>query len=50
MPYQIVRHGNSFHVINPITGLVHARHTTLNKAKGQVRLLTSLIRPMKHRK
>ena len=39
MPYEIKKNGNSYEVINRDTGKVHAKHTTLEKAKAQVRLL-----------
>lgn len=39
MPYVIERHHGGFQVVNPLTGRVHAKHTTLAKAEAQVRLL-----------
>jgi len=48
MPYKIIAHGNAYQVINADTGIVHAKNTTLNKAKAQVRLLLARERPPKH--
>ena len=39
MPYLIVKHGNSYAVKNKVTGQYKSKHTTLSKAKAQVRLL-----------
>lgn len=39
MPYLIVKHGNSYAVKNTHTGQYKAKHTSLAKAKAQVRLL-----------
>jgi hypothetical protein len=44
MPYQIVKvspYQNIYKVINKDTGIVHSKHTTLLKAKAQIRLLHS---------
>ena len=44
MPYQIVRlkpYENIYKVINKDTKQVHSKHTSLLKAKAQVRLLLS---------
>lgn len=44
MPYIIrkIRNQNQYKVYNPITMMVHSKHTTLEKAKAQVRLLESI--------
>lgn len=39
MPYEIRRAGDGYEVVNRETGKVHARHTSLRKARLQVRLL-----------
>ena len=39
MPYLIEKHGNYYSVKNKVTGQYKAKHTTLTKAKAQVRLL-----------
>jgi hypothetical protein len=39
MPYIIIKHGNTYSVKNTQTGMFKAKHTTLTKAKAQVRLL-----------
>jgi DNA-binding response OmpR family regulator len=45
MPYEIVKKkSGKYEVINRITGEIHAKGTTLNKAKAQVRLLESRMR------
>jgi hypothetical protein len=45
MPYEIVKKkSGKYEVINRITGKIHAKGTTLNKAKAQVRLLESRMR------
>ncbi len=43
MPYQIkkLHHLNLYKVINKTTGVVHSKHTSLLKAKAQVRHLQS---------
>ena len=43
MPYHLTKHGDgSYSVINVETGRVHSEHTTLEKAKAQMRLLYAL--------
>ena len=37
-----IRNQNAYKVFNKITGVVHSKHTTLDKAKSQVRLLSAL--------
>jgi len=45
MPYEIVKkRSGKYQVINRLTGEIHAKGTTLNKAKAQVRLLESKMR------
>ena len=39
MPFQIKKISNYYKVINKQTGKVYAKHTTLAKAKSQIRLL-----------
>jgi hypothetical protein len=40
MPYKILKNAdNSYKLINSDTGRVHAKHTTLEKAQAQMRLL-----------
>ena len=39
MPYIIIKHGNTYAVKNKDTGQYKSKHTTLSKAKAQVRLL-----------
>jgi hypothetical protein len=46
MPYEITKVSRGqYEVSNPETGKVHAKHTSLKKAKAQVRLLYSLEKP-----
>ena len=47
MPYSVVKHGTGYAVINNITGKVHAKHTTKEKAMAQVRLLHGIDAGMK---
>lgn len=43
MPYKIISHSDgSYSVKNILTGFLHSKHTTLQKAKAQVRLLIML--------
>jgi hypothetical protein len=42
MPFQILKAGKAYAVINSVTGKIHANHTTLKKAKAQIRLLHML--------
>lgn len=42
MPYLIIKHGNSYAVKNKITGQYKSKHTTLTKAKAQIRLLNTI--------
>ena len=42
MPYSIVKHGNTYAVKNTHTGQFKSKHTTLTKAKAQVRLLNTI--------
>jgi len=42
MPFQILKVGRAYAVINAVTGQVHAKHTSLKKAKAQIRLLHML--------
>lgn len=43
MPYQIKKVSSTrYQVSNPKTGKIHAKKTTLQKAKSQVRLLTQI--------
>jgi len=45
MPYEIRQLSpRKFEVINPISGEIHAKHTSLKKAKAQVRLLLSVMK------
>lgn len=39
MPYKIVKLKKGYKVVNRITGKVHAKHTSLLKAKAQIRLM-----------
>jgi hypothetical protein len=39
MPYSIVKHGNTYAVKNIHTGQYKSKHTSLTKAKAQIRLL-----------
>ena len=39
MPYAIRKTGDRYQVVNALTGKVYAKHTTLRRAKAQVRLL-----------
>jgi len=51
MPYKIVRirpYHNIYKVVNNDTGQVHSRHTSLLKAKAQVRLLLRSIRVLQN--
>ena len=49
MPYIIEKKGDCYRVMNSDTGFIHAMCTTMNKAKAQVRLLTSLAKGIKLR-
>ena len=45
MPYEIRQLSpRKFEVINPVSGEIHAKHTSLKKAKAQVRLLLSVMK------
>jgi hypothetical protein len=51
MPYLIEKHSDgSYSVINKKTGFIHAKHTTLSKAKAQVRLLGMMEAKEKYKK
>ena len=39
MPYSIRKSGKYYKVINSLTGRIHAQHTTLQKAKAQIRIM-----------
>ena len=46
MPYKIIKNGiKSYQVINSETGKIHAKHTSLQKAKSQIRLLSTFENP-----
>lgn len=49
MPYAVLPSGKDFRVVNTATGKVHAKHTTLEKAEAQVRLLRGVEHGMKVR-
>jgi hypothetical protein len=42
MPYMLIKSGSGFGVKNTQTGTIHSYHTTLNKAKAQIRLLNAI--------
>lgn len=42
MPYSIRKTGSGYQVVNRETGKVHAKHTSLRKARRQVRLLNAV--------
>ena len=42
MPYAIKKVGDGYEVLNLDTGKVHAKHTSLARAKAQIRLLKTL--------
>ena len=43
MPYKIVKKSaRRYSVINPKNGKIHAKNTTLKRAKSQVRLLNAI--------
>jgi hypothetical protein len=51
MPYLMEKHPDgSYSVVNKKTGYIHAKHTTLSKAKAQIRLLGMIEAKEKHRK
>jgi hypothetical protein len=51
MPYLLQKHPDgSYSVVNKITGFIHAKHTTLTKAKAQIRLLGMMEAKEKHNK
>ena len=39
MPYSIKHIGRYYKVFNTLTGKIHAQHTTLPKAKAQIRIM-----------
>ena len=39
MPYLIRKSGKYYKVINSLNGRIHAQHTTLPKAKAQIRIM-----------
>ena len=39
MPYSIIKKGQFYKVINSKTGRLHSAHTTLPKAKAQIRIM-----------
>jgi len=48
MPFKIVKKSNGrYKVINKITGKVHAKNTTLKKAKSQIKLIEYLDKSSK---
>ena len=50
MPYAIHKVKNSrYEVYNPVTGVVHAKHTTLKEATAQIRILSQLEKSTKTR-
>ena len=42
MPYVITKNFSDYSVINPISGHIYSKHTTLNRAKKQLGLLERL--------
>ena len=42
MPYLIIKQGNTYAVKNTHTGQLKSKHTTLTKAKAQIRLLNMI--------
>ena len=50
MPYEIRKVGDAYEVVNKKTGKIHAKGTTLKKAKAQVRLLHARTGHGRHRR
>lgn len=50
MPYRIVKRDGAYQVVNTQTKKVHAKHTTLARAKAQVRLLRGVEHGMTPRR
>jgi hypothetical protein len=42
MPFQIIKLGKHYAVVNALSGAMHAKHSELHNAKAQIRLLSSL--------
>lgn len=42
MPYMLIRSGSGYGVKNTMTNAIHSYHTTMDKAKAQIRLLTAI--------
>lgn len=40
MPYSIIKHFNDYSVVNPFTGHIYSKHTTFNRAKKQMEILS----------
>ena len=47
MPYLVVKNFNDYSVINPISGHIYSKHTTLNRAKKQLNILEQYNEPNK---
>lgn len=45
MPYVIIKNFSDYSVINPVSGHIYSKHTTLNRAKKQLSLFESLYEP-----
>lgn len=44
MPYIVTKHFGDYSVINPFSGHMFSRHTTLNRAKRQMEILQKIER------
>jgi len=45
MPYMIIKNFNDYSVVNPISGHIYSKHTSLNRAKKQSGILERLYEP-----
>ncbi len=42
MPYEIIKNFSDYSVMNPLTGHLYSKHTTFNRAKKQMEILSKL--------
>jgi len=47
MPYIIAKNFSDYSVVNPISGHVYSKHTTFNRAKKQLSVLTNVEENLK---
>jgi hypothetical protein len=47
MPYIIAKNFSDYSVVNPISGHIYSKHTTFNRAKKQLAVLTNVDESLK---